>query len=155
MAAGCLSLPQNDVRITCHQPQVAAVGLPFLIVELSSREALRSARPDRAAYDRLFPLDGARAAYAYIRGTGDGCDLRARMFTWRLVEDPATGSAAAALAALLAKVHGQAGMQIRVKQGVDMGRPSLLLASVWRQDGTVRAFVGGRCVAMFEGSFDL
>ncbi len=158
-AAACLSLGEGDVQTDTHAPQVVSVGLPFLVLEIASREALRRARPDRRAYDALFPLDGARAVYAYARTIGneaveDSCDLHARMFTWRLVEDPATGSATAAVTALLAKLQGTA-MRLRVRQGADMGRPSTLLTRSSAQDGLIRAYVGGRCAAMFSGAFDI
>jgi len=100
-ATACLSLAAGEVRTDAHPPQVVSVGLPFLVVELASRGALRRAKPDRAAYDGLFPLDGAIAVYAYTRDVGTapeaGTDLQARMFTPRMTEDPATGSATAAV----------------------------------------------------------
>ena len=84
-----------------------------------------------------------------------GTDLQARMFTPRMTEDPATGSATAAAAALLAEIKEGADLRLRVGQGVDMGRPSLLLARAGRQDGAMIAYVGGRCVTAMEGSFRL
>jgi len=72
-----------------------------------------------------------------------------------MTEDPATGSATAAAAALLAEVGGGADLRLRVGQGVDMGRPSLLLARAGRQGGTTVAYVGGRCVMAMEGSLRL
>lgn len=153
-AAACLSLAAGDLR-SAHAPQVLSVGLPFLVVELATREALRRARPDRAAFDAVLPLDGATAVYAYTRdGCPDetGCDLQARMFTPRMTEDPATGSATAATAALLAELAGGVDLTLRVGQGADMGRPSVLLARVSRQDrAEAVAYVGGQCVAVMEG----
>ena len=159
-AAACLSLAAGEVRTDAHPPQVVSVGLPFLVVELATRDALRRARPDRAAYDGLLPLDGATAVYAYTRDVGTdapdaGTDLQARMFTPRMTEDPATGSATAAVTALLAAPRGGADLRLRVSQGVDMGRPSLLLARAGRQGGGTAAFVGGRCATAMEGSFVL
>ena len=154
-AAACLSLSVNDLRLAAHGPQVISVGLPFLVMELATREALRRAQPDRRAYDALLPLDGATAVYTYTRdGCPDetGCDLQARMFTPRMTEDPATGSATAATVALLAELSGSADLRLRVGQGVDMGRPSVLLARVSRQDGAETVVhVGGHCVAVMEG----
>jgi trans-2,3-dihydro-3-hydroxyanthranilate isomerase len=159
-ARSLLSLTAEDVRTDAHPPQVVSVGLPFLVMELASRDALRRAMPDRAAYEVLLPLDGATAVYAYTREVGGeapeaGTDLQARMFTPRMTEDPATGSATAAVTALLSELRGSADLQLRVGQGVDMGRPSLLRARASRQHGAVTAFVGGRCVAVMEGSFSL
>jgi trans-2,3-dihydro-3-hydroxyanthranilate isomerase len=159
LAAACLGLTEADVRTDGHVPQVISVGLPFLVLELASREMLRRSLPNRGAYDALFPLDGARAVYAYVRDTGKeeanhGYDLHARMFTWRLVEDPATGSATAAVTALLAELQGTE-VRLLVRQGEDMGRPSTLLTRSVFENEAVRAYVGGRCAAMFSGVFDL
>lgn len=66
--------------------------------------------------------------------------------------DPATGSATAALAALLADVRGADALALRVAQGVDMGRPSVLLAQARRQGGALVGFVGGSCVAVMDGT---
>lgn len=158
-AAACLGLATDDVRTDAHRPEVVSVGLPFMVLELVSRDALRRARPDRRAYDAVFPLDGARAVYAYTSDTRNdpaehACDLHSRMFTSRLVEDPATGSATAAVTALLAELHGAA-QRLRVRQGEDMGRPSTLLTRSVAENGATRARVGGRCAAMFSGVFDL
>jgi trans-2,3-dihydro-3-hydroxyanthranilate isomerase len=72
------------------------------------------------------------------------------------VEDPATGSAAAAAIALLA-THSRDSLAERlwrVHQGVDMGRPSLLLGRTEKRNGDIDAVhIGGRCVAVLEGSF--
>ncbi len=156
-AAACLSLELRDIRTDDHAPQVVSVGLPFLVVELASRDALRRARPDPAGYDAVLPLDGAVAVYAYTRRTEDA-DVQSRMFMSGLGEDPATGSATAATAALLAALHGPADgeMHLRVRQGVDMGRPSLLLTRVRRQGGAVTEVrVGGGCVPAMAGHFHL
>ncbi|HET6606060.1 MAG TPA: PhzF family phenazine biosynthesis protein [Rhodopila sp.] len=159
-AAACLSLSKDDVHIDVHAPQVVSVGMPFLVMELASREALRRATPDAAAYDGLLPLDGAYSVYAYTRDVGTeapeaGTDLQARMFTRRMTEDPATGSATAAMIALLTELAGEPEVRRRVGQGVDMGRPSLMLARGKRQDAGTFAFVGGHCVEVMEGAIVL
>jgi trans-2,3-dihydro-3-hydroxyanthranilate isomerase len=158
--AACLSLATDDVRVDTHPPQVASVGLPFLVVELASRDALRRCVPNLVAFKGLLPIDGAVSIYAYTRDvdrarTGTICDLEARMFTPRMTEDPATGSATAATAALIAQVNGLAELSLCVAQGVDMGRPSILLAKVDTHGGHARVRVGGKCVSVMEGSFQL
>lgn len=157
--ASMLSLDLVDVRTDRHMPQVVSVGLPFLMAELVSRDALRRVRPQPACYDAVLPLDEAHAIYAYTTdGAADdpATDLQSRMFMQRLTsEDPATGSAGAAVTALLADVRGLADIRLRIGQGVDMGRPSLLLTRAQRQASGFVAFAGGRCVRMFEGHFDL
>jgi trans-2,3-dihydro-3-hydroxyanthranilate isomerase len=135
-----------------------------LVAELHSREALRRAMPDAAAFARILPCDGAFAVYFYTRDVppAEGpCDLQARMFhpgASGLTEDPATGSATVAAAALLADLAPERDGEIKLQvgQGVDMGRPSLLLTRVVKRDGAVvSAHVGGGCVQMMEGTFHL
>jgi trans-2,3-dihydro-3-hydroxyanthranilate isomerase len=161
-AAACLSLSAGDVRTDRHAPQVISVGLSFLAVEVASREALQRARPDAAAFAKTFPCDGSDAVYFYTRDVPAGekpCELQARMFhpaVSGLSEDPATGSATAACAALLADLDDIKDGELRLKigQGVDMGRPSLLLTRVRKQNGAVASIhVGGSTVKMMEGTF--
>ena len=65
--AACLSLDAKDIQVDVHRPIVASVGLPFLIVELRSRDALRRCVPNPVAYKATLPLDGAVSIYAYTR----------------------------------------------------------------------------------------
>ena len=163
-AAACASLSSADVRTDRHPPQIVSVGLPFLVFEVATREALRRAKPDAAAFARTFPCDESDAVYFYTRDVPDDekpCDLQARMFlpgSGGLTEDPATGSATVAAAALLADLSGERDgeLRLRIGQGVDMGRPSLLLTRIRKQAGTIMsAHVGGGCVPMMQGTFRL
>jgi trans-2,3-dihydro-3-hydroxyanthranilate isomerase len=163
-AASIVSLSAVDITADRHPPRIVSVGMPFLVVELSSRDALRRARAEPAAFARTFPCDGSDAVFLYTRDVPPGempCDLQARMFfpgASGLTEDPATGSATVAAAALLADLSADRDgeLKLRVGQGVDMGRPSLLLTRVRKENGVVvSAHVGGACVQMMEGSFRL
>ncbi len=147
--AACLSLAPEDVAVAAHPPRVASVGVAFLLVELRSLEALGRIRPNASAWDAALPRDGARSIYAYVRD-GEG-RLRSRMFTRQLYEDPATGSATATTAALLLHLSGGEALSLEVRQGVEMGRPSLLLARARRGAEGITAWVGGNCVTMMEG----
>ncbi|WP_338827804.1 PhzF family phenazine biosynthesis protein [Bradyrhizobium sp. 27S5] len=163
-AAACLSLSADDVKTNRHAPQVVSVGLPFLVVEIASRAAIKRARPDAAAFARVFPWIGSDAVYFYtsdVPASEQPLDLQARMFhpgASGLSEDPATGSATAACAALLADIgparDGE--LRLRIGQGVDMGRPSLLLTRVRKQGGAINSVhVGGGCVKMMEGTISV
>jgi trans-2,3-dihydro-3-hydroxyanthranilate isomerase len=160
-AAAILSLSASDVRTDRHPPQIASVGLPFLIVEVASREAVKRAKPDAAAFWTTFPAVGADAVYFYTRdvpASEQPLDLQARMFhpaAAGLSEDPATGSATGAAAAYLADLDALRDGEVsqRIGQGFDMGRPSLLLTRAIKKDGVVvSTHVGGRCVQMMEGT---
>ncbi|MGY4171242.1 PhzF family phenazine biosynthesis protein [Bradyrhizobium sp. USDA 4529] len=163
-AAACLSLTAADVKTNRHAPQVVSVGLPFLVVEIASREALRRARPDAAAFARTLAEIGRDVVYFYTRdvpASEQPLDLQARMFhpgASGLSEDPATGSATAACAALLADIDParDGELRLRIGQGVDMGRPSLLLTRVRKQGGAITSVhVGGGCVKMMEGTLNM
>jgi trans-2,3-dihydro-3-hydroxyanthranilate isomerase len=161
IAAACLSLETQDIATHVHAPQVVSVGLPFLVVELHSREALGRSKPNFAAHAKLLPLDGTDSVFAYWRPQEESAAsgetvLHARMFSPLdgVVEDPATGSACAATIALLATLSRdeRAERAWRIHQGVDMGRPSLLLGRTVARDSTVIAtHIGGRCVLVCEG----
>jgi trans-2,3-dihydro-3-hydroxyanthranilate isomerase len=162
--AACVSLSPADIRTDRHPPRIVSVGLPFLVAELRSREALRRARPDATAFAAALPRENCDAIYLYTRDVPQAempCDLQARMFhpgASGLSEDPATGSATAAAAALLAELSSEreGEPKLRVGQGFDMGRPSRLLTRVRKQGGeAVSAHVGGRCVQMMQGTFRL
>jgi trans-2,3-dihydro-3-hydroxyanthranilate isomerase len=165
VVAACLSLDPGDIAAQVHAPQIVSVGLPFLVVELASRDALRRSKPNVGAHAALLPLDGADAIFAYWRGrdqspVSDEAVLHARMFSPLdgIVEDPATGSACAATIALLATLESdqRTDRAWRIHQGVDMGRPSLLLGRTATHDGAATAtHIGGRCVAVFEGALVL
>lgn len=153
--ARALSLEPADIDTSTHASQVASVGLIFLVVQLASRDALRRAVPDPAGYAALLPLDGAKSIYAYTTDTGaGGADVQARMFTGRMTEDPATGSATAAMTALRTALRGAGAMRLRVEQGVDMGRASVLLAHAEPRADGVWAGVAGEAVVVMEGTLE-
>lgn len=157
--AACLSIEAADIRAQLHPPQVASIGLPFLVVELSSRDALARCKPVAAHHARVLPPLGTDAIFAYVRGNADG-ELQARMFSPldACTEDPATGSASGATMALLATLLAEADGERswRIAQGVDMGRPSLILGRTEKRDGVVTAVhVAGGAVKIMEGTFTL
>lgn len=128
------------------------VGAEFLHVPLVSLDALRRARLDVAAFAALAREGLPTQVYLFTRGSGDG--LRARMLfsAGGAKEDPATGSATACLGAYLL-AHGGRGERfaLRIEQGVEMGRPSLLRLEVARGAGATKIRVGGRVVESARG----
>jgi trans-2,3-dihydro-3-hydroxyanthranilate isomerase len=155
LLASAVSLATEDVVTATHQPQVASVGLPFLMTELRGRAALERARVNSAGVEAILRHDIRPSIYLYTRAT-DGFDIRARMFAplSGVPEDPATGSASCAIGGLLARYNERASgrFSYRIAQGVEMGRPSLLLVRAEKAEGNVRAtWVGGACVLVSEG----
>ena len=154
--AACLGLAPADIRTDPHRPIIASAGLPFLIAELADRAALERARPDTTAFGSAPSVVPIGAILCYARtGGGDEVDIRARMFApiRNVAEDPATGSANVALMGLLASLRRQPGtLALRIAQGVEMGRPSLLEGEADWQDGRVTAVrIGGRCAPVMRG----
>jgi trans-2,3-dihydro-3-hydroxyanthranilate isomerase len=154
-AAACLALDVNDICTVTHPPQVASVGLPFMIVELTSRNALRRAHGDISAHARVLTPLGTDAVYAYCLDR-DPHQLQARAFAPLdgCFEDPATGSATAAAIALRANCSPLADGTSHwvVHQGVDLGRPSLILGAVVKEGGAVRDVrIAGHAVTVMQG----
>jgi trans-2,3-dihydro-3-hydroxyanthranilate isomerase len=154
-AAACLSLVPAEIGTSAHPPQVISVGLPFLVTEVISREALSRARPNTTVQMRVLPPIGTDAVFVYFRGAEPG-ELHARMFAPldATVEDPATGSAAAATIALLTQLRGESSIDLnwRIEQGVDMGRPSLITGRTEKRGGAVTAvYISGHAVPVMQG----
>jgi trans-2,3-dihydro-3-hydroxyanthranilate isomerase len=154
-AAECLTLPPSDIRTGAHAPQVLSVGLPFLAVEVGTRDALRRARPNAMVHERVLPPVGTDAVFAYVHGALAG-DLHARVFAPldNSPEDPATGSATAAAIARLTDLRPESECDLawRVEQGVDMGRPSLLWGRTEKRGGRVTAVrLAGQAVPVMHG----
>lgn len=155
-AAACVTLSPRDILTSTHVPQVISVGLPFLAIEVGSRDALRRAKPNAIVHERVLPRAGTDAVFAYVRGSDAG-HLHARMFAPldATIEDPATGSASAATIALLAQLEPAADGDLvwRIEQGVDMGRPSLILGRTEKRAGAVTAvYIGGHAVPVMHGT---
>lgn len=155
--AACLGLRPSQICDDRHAPVGGTVGLPFLLVELADRAALEAARPVTSAILTAPTVAPVKDIHCYVRtGGADGLDLRTRMFAPLdgVPEDPATGSANCALAGLLMEIDGPADgtVRLRIAQGVEMGRPSLLLAETDRSAGVTTAIrIGGECVAIRRG----
>jgi trans-2,3-dihydro-3-hydroxyanthranilate isomerase len=95
-----------------------------------------------------------------MEAEGDAADLHVRMFApgSGVPEDPATGSAAAALGGYLAALSGpdQGTLEWVAEQGLEMGRPSLLYIEADRDRGATTAIrVGGRAVDVSQGTMQV
>jgi len=159
LLAAAVSLAVEDIVTDTHPPQVASVGLPFVMAELRDRSALERARVNLAGFDAILADEVRPSIYLYARSR-DEFDLRARMFAplSGVAEDPATGSASCAIAGLLAQLDAKrsASYSYRIAQGVEMGRPSVLMARAEKKDGAVTATgVGGPCVKVSEGAIEV
>jgi trans-2,3-dihydro-3-hydroxyanthranilate isomerase len=159
VAAAC-SLGPDDIETGNHKPCIASCGNPVGFAELKTRPALAAAQPRAEVFTEHLKADRAAGLLLYVQDKTGGFDLQARMFgpLHGITEDPATGSANVALVGLLASLRSERdlALKLRISQGVDMGRPSLLEATAEKRDGKLTALsIGGRCVTMMRGAIEL
>jgi trans-2,3-dihydro-3-hydroxyanthranilate isomerase len=145
-----LGIEASDIGFARHVPSLWGVGAPHIFVPVATPEALSRADPLRRHWgENLGP-----SVYLY-------CPLgaeryRARMFAagWGIVEDPATGSAAAAFAGVVMSYEppGEGDHMLLIEQGVEMGRPSLISLGLVVAGGVLQsATIGGSAVIVSEG----
>ncbi|MGH8842837.1 MAG: PhzF family phenazine biosynthesis protein, partial [Advenella sp.] len=158
--ARCVSIPPEAVRTTTHSPLVVSVGLSFVVAELVDLPTLALARPDLARFkDAAGPtLEGSHdfSLFVYVRSSNSPWDIRARMFAPldNVSEDPATGSASAALGAYLVSLVPEPDIarSLTIEQGVEMGRRSLISIDVVKDQGIVTdVTISGSCVLVIKG----
>ncbi|MEO7458227.1 MAG: PhzF family phenazine biosynthesis protein [Gemmatimonadaceae bacterium] len=159
--ARVLSLATSDLMDAPWTAEGLSCGLPFMFVPVHSRDAVARARIQMDAWDAT--LKGAWASEVFVfamEGERPGSDVHARMFGpgLNIAEDPATGSANAALAGYLAARNPMRDgmLRWRVEQGFEMGRPSILEVECDVVAGVVTGVrVGGATVLVSEGMFTI
>jgi trans-2,3-dihydro-3-hydroxyanthranilate isomerase len=154
--ADVLSLKQEDVRDVLF----ASVGAPFCCVQLKSKEAVDRAVLDKSVWQNHLAEAWSSSLFLFAGNTERGSQLYARMFApgWGIDEDPATGSAAAALVGALAQRSkvSTGTFDLSITQGVRMGRPSEMQVSVQIQDGSVvSTSVGGPAAFFAQGEIEV
>lgn len=156
--AEILSIESRDLLGGALSPQPVSCGLPFLMVPLKSLDALARARVRMEPWERTLQRAWAPDLFVVARDPDGGPHhWRARMFGpgFRVAEDPATGSAAAAFGGWLALKEPTADGTFAwtIDQGVEMGRPSRLDVRAAKSGGAVTSVhVAGRAVRMTEGT---
>jgi len=158
LLAGCVGIAPSDVVTAHHKPVSASVGNSFVVAEVKG-EALTRATPDIGRFREAaasYTAMGANRLPLYLYAH-DGERVRARMFSplSGTIEDPATGSAATPLVALLLSLTQDKERDYLIVQGVEMGRPSKLQCKAYRAADGIRAKVGGGCVPVLSGTIDL
>ncbi len=150
-----LSLPPGSIDRERHKPRRVGAGVEFIYVRASLNH-VRAAKVNSAAWDALG-LDEVVGVYLYADG-GEAADAtyHVRMFApgAGIMEDPATGSAAAALPGQVALSERLADGEHRwiVEQGFEMGRPSRIKATIETKNGAVVSVrIGGDAIAMQRG----
>ena len=154
--AVALDIPEGFIDKR-YPVQEVSTGLPFIIVPLKDLAAVKACRIDRVGYFQLIDQAEAKSILVFSPETySEENDLNARMFDdfHGIAEDPATGSANGCLAAYLVKNHyfDQKQIDIKVEQGYEIKRPSLLLLKAKEEGGAISVSVGGRVIMVAEGN---
>lgn len=138
--------------------QSVSTGLPFVLLPLRSLDAVRHADVVKEKWLDWVKDRSAKMLFVFCRGAVEpGNHIHARAFCnyYGIDEDPATGSANSCFAAYLVKhrYFGSGEIDIRVEQGYEMGRPSLIYLRAQDRGGTIHAEVGGRVVPVARGDW--
>lgn len=155
--AAALGLDAADIGFEGHRASAFSGGVPFTFIPVGGRDAVARARPVGDAFERAFAKAANPNALVYSRDAEEaGHHFRARMF-WPaagVVEDPATGGAAAAFAGAVMEFDrpGDGEHRFVIEQGYEMGRPSQIALELTVAGGVLRsARIGGSAVMVSEG----
>lgn len=158
-AALCLTL--DDLGCDGLAPANWSAGNPVTFVPVRGRDAVERAAIDSTRWETGFPANERPIAYVFCRETVEtGHHFHARMFApaFGVPEDPATGSAAAALAGMLARDAGlpDGTHRFAIEQGYEMGRPSVMRLELTMRAGVLdSASVGGEAVRAMQGTIEV
>jgi len=150
-----LSLNQEEIDHKFPIQEVST-GLPFIIVPLKSLNAVKQSKADKDRYFELIKNIQAKAILIFCPQTHKKeNDLNVRMFAdyYGVPEDPATGSANGCLAGYLVKhrYFGKDRIEVRVEQGYEIGRPSLLFLRAEEKKDKIDVWVGGKVIMIAKG----
>jgi trans-2,3-dihydro-3-hydroxyanthranilate isomerase len=154
--AAVLSIEPTEVS----QVFFAGIGLPFCFAQLSSNAVVDRAVINRAAWAATLSRAWSPHVFFFAGNLRDGGKLYARMWAPALgvEEDPATGSACAALVGAMASKPGFGGTAFRlsIQQGVSMGRRSEIEAEARKSGAVVTSVsVGGATSYIASGEIDV
>ena len=155
--AAVLRLDEADID-TRFPIQQVSTGMWFVVVPLKDLDALKRAQVDRDKYAAWTGSDRPGAILVFCPETSNReNDLSVRVFVpcYGVKEDPATGSGNGCLAAYLVKNHyfGTDRIDLRVEQGYEINRPSLLRLRAEDQQETIDVGVGGKVVKVAKGQW--
>ena len=157
--AAALSLKTDDIGSVGFVPERWNAGNGFSFVPVKGLEAIARARPDMGRWSEALGPDDPQGVFLFCREVVEkGRSFHARMFAPGLgvLEDPATGSAAAAFAGpLSAAGPGDGQHAYAIEQGYEMGRASILNLTLNIRGGSLAgAVVGGDAVLVSEGAIE-
>jgi trans-2,3-dihydro-3-hydroxyanthranilate isomerase len=138
--------------------QEVSTGLWFVVVPLTDRNAVKQARVNLDKYDSRAQQQREDGILVFCpEPYRNENDLNVRVFVphFGIAEDPATGSGNGCLAGYLVqhRYFGGTKIDIRVEQGYEINRPSLLRLRAEQQEETIDVNVGGKVVTIAHGTW--
>jgi trans-2,3-dihydro-3-hydroxyanthranilate isomerase len=136
--------------------QEVSTGLPFIIVPLKTLDATKRSKINKDVFFKLIENTQAKMVLLFCPETYNrDNNLNVRVFCdyYGIPEDPATGSGNGCLAGYLVRnrYFGTSKIDVRVEQGYEIGRPSLLYLQAGEKSGRIDVFVGGKVVMVAKG----
>ena len=161
--ANALSLKVTEIGFENHVPSIWSAGVPFLLVPVHDVGASERLEFDAQLWEKTVPfVEGALAsAFIYCRGgVNHVAKFHARVFPvgMGIVEDPATGSAVAAMSGAINQFDAlpDGHHPFIIEQGIEMGRPSLIHLHLDVDGGQIaNARIGGQAVRIASGILEL
>ncbi|MNS17009.1 Trans-2,3-dihydro-3-hydroxyanthranilate isomerase [compost metagenome] len=152
-----LNIAEEDIDARFPIQEVST-GLPVIVVPLKSLEVVKKVKLNREKYFELIEHTEAKAIMVFSPETYNSeNDLNVRDFAeyYGIPEDPATGSSNGCLAAYLVKYRyfDNNKIDIRVEQGYEIERPSLLFLKASDDNGIINVHVGGKVVKIAQGEW--
>ncbi|WP_026574286.1 PhzF family phenazine biosynthesis protein [Bacillus sp. UNC438CL73TsuS30] len=157
--AEVLNIDQEYIDVK-YPIQEVSTGLPVIIVPLTSLEAVKKVKINKEKYFELIEYTDAKAILVFSpEAYHPDNDLNVRDFGdyYGIPEDAATGSSNGCLAGYLIKyrLFEKNEIDLRVEQGYEMNRASLLFLKASDADGEISVFVGGRVEKLAQGEWFL
>ncbi len=155
--APVLSLDVNEID-SRFPIQEVSTGIPFIVVPLKTHTSLKRIKINKEKYFELVKNTDSKEILVFCPETyASENNLSVRVFAEYLgvPEDPATGSANGCLAGYLVNYSyfGDKSVDLRVEQGYEIGRPSLLLLRAREKGDNIEVSVGGKVVMVAKGEF--
>ena len=150
--AKTLGLNEKDIDVN-HPIQAVSTGVPFLIVPLKTLKAVKQAKVNRQSKQNTGAPTEILVFSPETYNKQNNLNVRVFVDLFGIPEDPATGSGNGCLAAYLAhhKYFGDAPVNVKVEQGYEIGRPSLLLLRAENRNDKITVHVGGKVFLIAKG----
>ena len=150
-----LSLDANEIDDR-FPIQTVSTGLPTVIVPVKTLKSVKKANVVNSKYLDFTANIDAKTLLIFCSETyNKQNDLNVRFFAGRygIPEDPATGSGNGCLAGYLVKhrYFAKERINLRVEQGYELGRPSLLLLKAEKKGKAIVVDVGGKVKTVAKG----